>query len=181
MNKSLLRREIRQKKQALAPWQIERASLDLTEQFCSHPLYKEARTIFAYLSYNQEVRTDLLIRRAWKSGKTVAVPKIIDGEMVFLRLEEGDPIAEGYKGIPEPVKEIPLSDPTALVLLPGLAFDLQGHRLGYGGGFYDRFLAQEQHPTIALCFDFQIYDHLDCQEHDIPAQVVLSAQIPQSQ
>ncbi len=179
MNKSLLRKEIRRKKEALTPEQIEKASLDLTAQFCSHPLYKEANTIFAYLSYNQEVRTDPLIRRAWADGKAVAVPKIMDNEMVFLRLEKDDPIARGYKGIPEPIKEIPLQDPTALVLLPGLAFDPQGHRLGYGGGFYDRFLSAEPHPTIALCFDFQMYDHLDTESHDIPADVVLSAKIPQ--
>ena len=179
MNKSLLRKEIREKKAALTPEQIEKASLDLTEQFCSHPLYKEAKTVFAYLSYNQEVRTESLIRRAWAHGKAVAVPKIIDGEMVFLRLEEGDPVEEGYKGIPEPVKEIPLRDPTALVLLPGLAFDPQGHRLGYGGGFYDRFLSSEPHPTVALCFDFQMYDLLDTETHDIPADVVLSAEIPE--
>ncbi|MBR6825131.1 MAG: 5-formyltetrahydrofolate cyclo-ligase [Oscillospiraceae bacterium] len=169
---------MRLQKQALTPEQIERASLDLTEQFCNHPLYREAKTVYAYLSYNQEVRTDPLIARAWKDGKTVAVPKIINGEMVFLLLEEGDPIEEGYKGIPEPKKEIPACDPTALVLLPGLAFDPQGHRLGYGGGFYDRFLAKESHPTIALCFDFQMLEQLDfLEEHDIPADVVLSAKI----
>lgn len=177
MDKTLLRRQIRQQKQTLTPSQIQRASMDLTEQFCAHPLYQEAKTVFAYLSYNQEVRTDALIARAWADGKKVAVPKIIGDEMVFLSLEEGDPIAEGYKGIPEPVKEIPLSDPTALVLLPGLAFDPMGHRLGYGGGFYDRFLSTEPHPTIALCFDFQMLDYLDTEDHDIPADVVLSAPI----
>ncbi len=179
MNKSTLRREIRLRKEALTPRQIEVASLDLTEQFCSHPLYREAKTVFAYLSYNQEVRTEHLIRRARQDGKAVAVPKVINDEMVFLRLEEGDPISEGYKGIPEPIREVPLHDPTALVLLPGLAFDPQGHRLGYGGGFYDRFLSAEPHPTIALCFDFQMYDHLDCEDHDIPADAVLSARIPE--
>lgn len=177
MDKTFLRRQIRQQKQALTPEQIQKASMDLTEQFRAHPLYKEAKTIFAYLSYNQEVRTEYLIAGAWADGKQVAVPKIINDKMVFLALEEGDPIAEGYKGIPEPVKEIPLEDPTALVLLPGLAFDPMGHRLGYGGGFYDRFLSQEPHPTIALCFDFQMMDHLDTEDHDIPADVVLSAPV----
>ncbi len=177
MNKSLLRREIRQKKASLTAEQIHRASMDLTEQFCSHPLYQKAKTIFAYLSYNQEVRTEYLIARAWAEGKKVAVPKILQDEMVFLALEEGDPIADGYKGIPEPIKEVPISDPTALVLLPGLAFDPTGRRLGYGGGFYDRFLSAEPHPTIALCFDFQLLEHLDTEEHDIPADVVLSAPI----
>ncbi len=177
MDKKLLRRQIRQQKEALTPEQIHSASMDLTEQFCSHPLYQKAKTIFAYLSYNQEVRTEYLIARAWADGKQVAVPKIMDDEMVFLSLKEGDPIAEGYKGIPEPVKEVPLTDPSALVLLPGLAFDPTGHRLGYGGGFYDRFLSAEPHPTIALCFDFQMLEHLDTEEHDIPADVVLSAAV----
>ena len=151
--------------------------MDLTEQLCNHPLYQQAKTIYAYLSYNQEVRTEYLIAAAWRDGKKVAVPKIINDEMVFLTLEEGDPIAEGYKGIPEPVKEIPMDDPTALVLLPGLAFDPTGRRLGYGGGFYDRFLSAEPHPTVALCFDFQMLEHLETEEHDIPADVVLSAPI----
>ena len=177
MDKSAIRREIRLKKQALTPEQIEKASEALTEQFCNHPLYYEAKTLFAYLSYNQEVRTEGLIQRAWADGKTVAVPKVIQDEMVFVLLEKGDPIAEGYKGIPEPIKETPVTDPTALVLLPGLAFDPQGHRLGYGGGFYDRFLSKEPHPTIALCFDFQMLNHLEVEEHDLPADVVLSAQI----
>lgn len=177
MDKTLLRKQIRLKKQGLTPDQIHSASMDLTEQFRAHPLYREAKTVYAYLSYNQEVRTEYLIQNARADGKKVAVPKIINNEMVFLSLEEGDPIEEGYKGIPEPVKEIPLKDPTALVLLPGLAFDPTGRRLGYGGGFYDRFLSEEPHPTIALCFDFQMLPHLDTEEHDIPADVVLSAPI----
>jgi 5-formyltetrahydrofolate cyclo-ligase len=68
------------------------------------------------------------------------------------------------------------SDPTALVLMPGLAFDPQGHRIGYGGGFYDRFLSQEpEHPTLALCYDFQVFDHLDTEQFDIPVDCVLWA------
>lgn len=177
MNKSELRRIIRLQKQALSTEQIQRASQELTEQFCKHPLYQNARSLYVYLSYNQEVRTEDLIRRAAEDGKRIAVPKIIDNEMYFLWLEPNTSIEEGYKGIPEPVDGAIADDPTALVLLPGLAFDPQGHRLGYGGGFYDRFLSKEPHPTVALCFDFQLLEHLDCEAHDIPADAVLSAKI----
>ena len=58
--------------------------------------------------------------------------------------------------------------------MPGLAFDPDGRRLGYGGGFYDRFLAEQpQHPTLALCYDFQMFDHLDTDAHDIPVDAVI--------
>jgi 5-formyltetrahydrofolate cyclo-ligase len=62
--------------------------------------------------------------------------------------------------------------------MPGLAFDMDGHRIGYGGGFYDRFLAMEpNHPTLALCYDFQVFSHLDTEEFDIPVDCVISAEI----
>lgn len=177
MNKSQLRKEIRAKKEALLPEQIEKASQNLTEQFLSHPLYKEAESIYVYLSYNQEVRTDDIIRRAWAEGKTVAVPKIVGEEMRFFLFTPETPVEEGYKGIPEPLVAEEAHDPKALVLMPGLAFDPKGNRMGYGGGFYDRFLHAEPHPTIALCFDFQMYEALECEAHDIPVDAVLSAPI----
>ena len=62
------------------------------------------------------------------------------------------------------------------MLMPGLVFDPQGHRIGYGGGFYDKFLSREpNHPTMALCYDFQMLPHLDTEAHDIPVDTVLWA------
>lgn len=100
------------------------------------------------------MRTLPLIRQAQALGKRVAVPKVYgETDMRFLWLDDPARIAPGAYGIPEPVDDGPeADDPAALVLMPGLAFDPQGHRLGYGGGFYDRFLAAEPHPTIALCY-----------------------------
>ena len=113
--------------------------------------------------------------QAIRDGKRVAVPKVIGDEMVFIYIEDLSGIEDGYCGIPEPVEDGPVAeDPTALVLMPGLAFDPQGHRIGYGGGFYDRFLASEpQHPTLALCYDFQMLPHLETEPHDIPVDTVL--------
>ena len=83
----------------------------------------------------------------------------------------------GYCNIPEPTGAEPeADDPTALVLMPGLAFDSQGHRIGYGGGFYDKFLAAEpNHPTLALCYDFQMVENLETEEFDVPVDCVLWA------
>ena len=140
--------------------------------------YQKAESIYGYLSYNQEVRTLPILTAAQKDGKRVAVPKVYGDEMKFIWLDDLSAIAPGAYGIPEPVSDGPLAeDPEALMLMPGLAFDPQGHRCGYGGGFYDKFLAQEPHPTVALCYDFQVYPHLDTDEYDIPVDLVLWAPV----
>ncbi len=176
MDKKALRRAIGEKKRAMSESEIEQASGRLTEKFLNSDYYRDCRSIYAYLSYNQEVHTDALIRRAIQDGKRVAVPKVYGTEMRFLWLDNPDAVAPGAYNIPEPIADEPVADDkTALVLMPGLAFDPQGHRLGYGGGFYDRFLAKEtEHPLIALCYGFQLFEHLDTEAHDIPVDCVIA-------
>lgn len=175
VDKAALRREIAAKKRAMTGAQILAASENLALQLFAHPLYQRAVALYAYLSYNQEVRTQAILRQAAADGKRLAVPKITDGRMEFLWLTDRTRLEPGFGGIPEPVEGERADAPDALVLMPGLAFDRQGHRMGYGGGYYDRFLAREPHPTIALCFDFQLLDCLPTEDHDIPVDVVLSA------
>ena len=105
------------------------------------------------------------------------MPKVYGDEMRFILLPDIDRVAKGYSGIPEPIDDGPVADdPTALVLMPGLAFDKDGRRIGYGGGFYDKFLAAEPtHPTVALCYEFQIVPHIPAEEFDIPVGRVLWA------
>lgn len=179
MDKQALRAEIRAKKRAMTEAQIVRTSDALAQRFFAHPAYRNAKTIFGYLSYNQEVRTMPLLEQALRDGKRVAVPKVVDDRMIFIWMDDLSRVALGYCGIPEPIADGPeAKDETALVLMPGLAFDPQGHRCGYGGGFYDRFLeAEPDHPTLALCYDFQMYRHLDTDPHDIPVDYVLSQEV----
>ena len=141
MDKKELRKAIRAKKQALTGEEIRRRSASLTWQFQHTAQYRDAKTLYAYLPYNQEVRT------------------------------------EGYAGIFEPIADEPVADdPTALVLMPGVAFTEDGKRMGYGGGFYDRFLRSEpEHPTVALCYDFQIMEELPTEEFDVPVDLVIWA------
>ena len=177
MDKVSLRKVIREKKRAMTEEQIVAAGQRLMELFLSSPLYREASSIYGYLPYNQEVRTVPMLRQALLDGKRVAVPKVFGDEMKFIWLQDFSDIAPGYAGIPEPVGDGPVAeDPTALVLMPGLAFDPQGHRIGYGGGFYDRFLAEEpNHPTLALCYDFQMLERIDTDPFDIDVDCVLWA------
>ena len=177
MDKKALRSQIREKKRAMSLQEIEEKSVALAEQFLQSELYRSAKSVYGYLPYNQEVRTTAMLRQAQLDGKRVAVPKVYGDEMKFLWLDDLDQVEKGYSNIPEPIADEPVADdPTALVLMPGLAFDKEGHRIGYGGGFYDKFLAAEpDHPTLALCFDFQVLPQLETEAFDIPVDVVLWA------
>ena len=177
MDKNELRRTIRARKRAMTEEEIVSRSEKLGQLFAQSDAYKAAKTIYGYLPYNQEVRTVPMLEQALKDGKQVAVPKVYGEEMKFLYLDDLTKVSKGYAGIPEPIADEPVADDeTALVLMPGLAFDPQGHRIGYGGGFYDKFLATEpNHPTLALCYEFQMLTRLDTEEHDIPVDTVLWA------
>lgn len=177
MDKKELRRAIRERKRAMTEEEIAARSAALGELFAASELYRKAETIYGYLPYNQEVRTVPILEQALRDGKKVAVPKVYGDEMRFIYLTDMSQVEKGYAGIPEPVADEPVArDKTALVLMPGLAFDPQGHRIGYGGGFYDRFLEQEpDHPTLALCYEFQMLSHLETEAHDIPVDCVLWA------
>ena len=121
-----------------------------------HLWLQAAKSLYGYLSYNQEVRTIPIMRQAQADGKRVAVPKVYGDTMKFLWLDDLNAVAPGAYNIPEPIADEPeADDETALVLMPGLAFDPEGHRCGYGGGFYDKYLAA----------------------HDIPVDAVLSADV----
>ena len=177
MDKKALRAAIRQQKRAMTEEQIVSKSEKLGQLLAQNELYKNAKTFYGYLPYNQEVRTVSMLEQALREGKQVAVPKCYGDTMKFIYMDDLSQVAPGYAGIPEPIADGPVAnDPTALVLMPGMAFDPQGHRIGYGGGFYDKFLAAEpDHPTLALCYDFQMLPYLETEEYDIPVDCVLWA------
>ena len=177
MDKKELRKAIRTRKREMTEEEILSKSKALCEMFVKCPAYLAAGTIYGYLPYNQEVRTWDALQQAMADGKRVAVPKVYGDEMRFIYITDFSQAEIGYCGIPEPVADEPVAeDKTALVLMPGIAFDRAGHRIGYGGGFYDKFLSLEpEHPTLALCYDFQMVENLPTEEFDIPVDIVLWA------
>lgn len=177
MDKKELRRSIRERKRAMTEEEIVMRSEKLGVLFAESDAYKNAKTIYGYLPYNQEVRTVPMLEQALKDGKRVAVPKCYGDEMKFIFMDDLSKVELGYANIPEPIADGPVADDeTALVLMPGMAFDPEGHRIGYGGGFYDKFLAAEpNHPTLALCYEFQMLPKLETEAHDIPVDTVLWA------
>jgi 5-formyltetrahydrofolate cyclo-ligase len=177
MDKKELRRSIRECKRAMTEEEIVSRSEKLAELFYASDAYKNAKTIYGYLPYNQEVRTVPMLEQAMRDGKRVAVPKCYGEEMRFIYMDDLSKVEKGYANIPEPIADDPVADdPTALVLMPGMAFTKDGKRMGYGGGFYDKFLAAEpDHPTVALCYAFQMVEDLPTEDYDIPVDCVLWA------
>ena len=177
MEKKELRAWVTARKRALTRQQIEAAGAALARQLFAHPAYRAANSVYGYLSYNQEVRTGAILERAQRDGKRVAVPKVYGDVMRFLWLDDLTAVAPGAYGIPEPVADGPeADDETALVLMPGLAFYPEGRRCGYGGGFYDRYLAAHpSHTLLALCYDFQLLPEISTDVHDLPVDFVIAA------
>lgn len=176
MEKKDLRRVMGEKKRAMTAAEIEARSAVLAQKLYETPQYRAAESVYIYIAFNQEVRTLPIIRRAWAEGKRVACPKIVDGVMRFIWVDDLDALAPQVPyGFPEPVANNPVADDdAALILVPGLAFDDRGYRLGYGGGYYDGWLSNHPgHPTVALCFSFQRVEALALEAHDMPVEWVI--------
>ncbi len=155
--------------------EIQAWSKDITKRVISLPAFKKAQRILAYADYNHEVITRYLIEEAWNAGKEVAVPKVAGQDMVFYRLKDFGQLKPGYYGIPEPEEGERVEWNEALMIMPGVAFDRDNHRVGYGGGFYDRFL--EKYPfleRVAVAFDFQILPEVPTEPTDIFPQIIVT-------
>ena len=176
MCKADLRRQIQQIKRQFTPQQLEELSLLIISSL--RPLLAEAQTIMAYYSLPDEVNTHALIDELVAEGKTVLLPKVTGADTMELRRYTGRAdLQEGAYHILEPVGE-PFTDLSAidLILVPGLAFDAAGHRLGRGRGYYDRFLHSKNRPycvKIGVCFDFQKVDEVPVDAHDIAMDKVV--------
>lgn len=134
-------------------------------------IWKEARSIGITLSINREVETREIIKEAWKFNKMVAVPKTApkSREMVFYKLETFEQLEPGHFGIMEPKIDstsIVNSNDIDLLFVPGLVFDRKGYRIGYGGGYYDRYLAHFSQKTLSLAFSFQVVDEIPRFDYD---------------
>ena len=181
MSKDELRRQIRQIKRQFTPQQLEELSLPIIARL--RVRLAEAEEVFAYYSLPDEVDTHSLIDELLAAGKKVFLPKVIDSEkMEWHPYTSSTMLKPGVFGIGEPDETetqriLPFDSEqksAAMVLVPGLAFDAAGHRLGRGRGYYDRFLAA--HPDlykIGVCFDFQKVAEVPVNEYDIPVDEVV--------
>lgn len=176
LTKQLIRQEIKSAKKLLTKEEVSQKSRQIIDRLIDTTEYKEAARIYTYVNYNTEVDTILLIQKAFDDGKIVLVPKVYEDVMKFHVLTSLEELEKGAYGILEP-KSFTKTDEihSGLMIMPGLCFDRECHRIGYGGGFYDKYLEQHQDfYKISLCYDFQIYDKIPSDEYDIKVDKVIS-------
>jgi len=180
--KADIRRRILRVRNGLSQAQRERASILLTERILGHQWYYLSEMVLLYASFGSEIGTGELIAESLRKGKKVFLPKVEGERMSFYRIHAMEDVAEGYQGIPEPSGETEryrYSERNAeqiLMIMPGAAFDGRRNRIGYGKGFYDRFLADKpalQLRTIAVGYRCQLVEEIPAGEQDIrPYQVI---------
>ncbi|MCC7327049.1 MAG: 5-formyltetrahydrofolate cyclo-ligase [Burkholderiales bacterium] len=177
--KRAMRTRIVAARDALARQARETATAAIAARVADLPSFRHARCALLTLPFRSEWDTTALFAAALAEGKTIAMPRV-DTVSRMLDLHTVHDIARdtapGYRGIPEPNPRLPrvaVGD-VEWVLVPGVAFDLQGRRLGYGGGFYDRLLAMVRKgvPRVAGAFDVQVVDAVPAAPHDLAVDVI---------
>ena len=176
MRKDELRQQIRQLKRQFTPQQLEELSLPIMARLKAR--LAEAQTVLAYYSLSDEVNTHQLLDDLLAEGKKVLLPKVLDDETMEIRRYTGrHDLQEGILHLMEPVGEpFTAYGDIDIVVVPGMAFDARGHRLGRGCGYYDRFLSSQRtvpSELIGVCFDFQKVPEVPVDEHDIPVDEVI--------
>ncbi len=176
-SKALLRREIDQKRHSLAPEWIKDASQRIVDRLLTLQAFREAKSIALYKAIGGEVDLDALFPVCWEQGKRTAIPVFNAGEDIYelAEITTATHFTVGNYGIREPVSPTLVSGSTIdLMVVPGVAFDHAGNRLGRGGGYYDRLLKDFAGISVAVAFDLQICPQIPCDSHDIPVGAVVT-------
>lgn len=174
-DKKHIRNLIQNKRNLLSDKEISGMSLKIADYIINMKEFKEADNILTYVSFRSEVKTDYIIENAFELGKKVFVPKVIGKNMIFVKIESFKELTQGYMGIREPVSSDEAGINEGFMCMPGMVFDKECNRIGYGGGFYDRYLSKDnEFIKAALCYDFQILEEIPHEPHDLKPDYVIS-------
>lgn len=170
ISKELARQEVKSKRRELTHEQCLSWSHTIADKIISSEVYRDNNNIFLYVSCRNEVDTEYLITESQRLGKRVFLPKVSGKDIDFYGVDDISQLIKGCFGIMEP--DVDKCEKTSirqgLFIMPGVAFDEQCNRAGYGAGYYDRYLAgPSRFVKIALAFEFQIYTEIQSEIHDI--------------
>ncbi|MBB5324709.1 5-formyltetrahydrofolate cyclo-ligase [Anoxybacillus tepidamans] len=143
------------------------------------PVWQQAKTVALTVSKSHEVNTKPIIEKAWQEGKTVCVPKCDPKTktMTFRAICSFSQLESVYFGLQEPIEAITKKiypREIDVIIVPGICFSKDGYRIGYGGGYYDRYLQHVSNSTISLAYAFQVVDHLPTEPHDISVDMIIT-------
>lgn len=178
MDKEFFRNEVKIKKAKLSHKEIHEKSQLIIEKLVELPIYNEAEAIFSFVSFNQEVRTFSFIKKAWQDGKDIYVPKVEGSVINFYKIKNLTELELGHFEILEPLnQELVEPKDKNLMIVPGLAFDSKGRRIGYGKGYYDRYFhkyGKDKFFKIALAYEFQVYKELPESIDDVKVDMIIT-------
>lgn len=180
MDKKLLRKSMIEKRDAVDILYRESSDIRIKNVLLKEDYYKISKNIFIYLGFGSEINTSIYIKEFLKDGKKIYVPRIKKGSRIMEAVEISDleDLKENNYGILEPSDEEQAVNREVLdlIILPGVAFDEKGGRLGYGGGYYDIFLQDFSIDVtrVALAYEFQIVNSIPLEEHDIKANYIIT-------
>ena len=176
--KDKLRKRILDARFALTPEARRTKSREIEQKLFGLPEFRKADRVMFYASFQSEVETHSMIRRALAEGKLVVLPRVKGKELELLEIANFDrDVSPGAWGIPEPYQGKPAAvGDIELIIVPGAVFDELGNRVGYGAGFYDKLLTQYQGMTVALAFELQIVPQVPVDAHDVPMKKIVTEQ-----
>jgi 5-formyltetrahydrofolate cyclo-ligase len=175
--KLALRNRMRAVREALPGSACEARSSEITTRLLSLVELERASTVLVFASIRNEVRTQRCMHAAWAAGKHVALPRVIEDELRLYAVEAETELVEGAFGVPEPPVDAPQVEPgdVGFALVPALAVDPRGYRIGYGGGYYDKLIPQLRNAcTCAVAYDFQLISEVPDLPHDVPVDLVVT-------
>ena len=183
ISKQSIRSKYLAKRDTLSLSQRKEKSSTIAELLKKETCYRESEAVFIYMDYRSEVMTTLITEELLTSGKQVFAPRVIGFDIVFYEIRSLEDLETGYQGIREPVeipemllKETVLQEKRCLVLVPGTVFDNERHRMGYGKGFYDRFLEKcgDNVTAVGLAFSCQIARMIPTESHDKRMDLIIT-------
>lgn len=163
--KKLHRKELLKKRNSLSEEEHTSMGRAIMEKLLSRPRVKEAKTIAFYLHKGSEVKTSEMIEKALGLGKEILVP-VTDHEITFYRFSSFKDLQKGKYSIPEPKSRAAPSKPPDVIIIPGITFGLCMHRIGYGKGYYDKYLGKSFAYRIGICYDLQVMEKLPTHPND---------------
>ena len=175
MNKDSVRLRMQAKRRELFGGERRRAAADVCRRLFDSGILDGAAEVNVYRSFGAELGTDDILAELFARGVRVSVPATVGQEMIAVRVEADTAYAEGAFGTAEPREKIAVDKQSLdVVLVPGLAFDREGFRVGYGKGCYDRFLAATKALRVGLGYDFQVLGEVPREAHDLPLDCIVT-------